>query len=146
VFYVNLNCSKTNGRNSRTHVVPCSLTDQGLTWLFAIGCETIRLKYATLLAKLPINVNYRAEVQTEWNGRAQHSCKGVQIQRIICIVEVSLALLTIGFGYYCNRHYCNTYYCNYHWLWLLLQLLTIGYYCNREIPSYIGIVDVSLAL
>jgi len=31
VFYINLNCSKTNGRNSRTHVVSCSLTDQGLT-------------------------------------------------------------------------------------------------------------------
>jgi len=30
VFYINLNCSKTNGRNSRTHVVLCSLTDQGL--------------------------------------------------------------------------------------------------------------------
>jgi len=25
-------------------------------------------------------------------------------------------------------------------------LLTIGYYCNRQIPSYIGIVDVSLTL
>jgi len=57
VFYINLNCSKTNGRNSRTHVVSCSLTDQGLTWLFAIGCETIRLKYATLLANLPINAD-----------------------------------------------------------------------------------------
>ena len=31
VFYINLNFSKTNGRNSRTHVVSCSLTDQGLT-------------------------------------------------------------------------------------------------------------------
>jgi len=57
VFYINLNCSKTNGRNSRTHVVSCSLTGQGLTWLFAIGYETIRLKHATLLAKLPINAD-----------------------------------------------------------------------------------------
>ena len=57
MFYINLNCSKTNRRNSRTHVASCSLTNQRLTWLFAIGCETIRLKHATLLAKLPINAD-----------------------------------------------------------------------------------------
>jgi len=80
VFYINLNCSKTNGRNSRTHVTLCSLIDQCLTWLFAIGFETIRLKHATLLAKLPINPD-----NTNWDVawmkcRAQLSCKGVQIQ------------------------------------------------------------------
>jgi len=26
VFYINLTGSKTNGRNSRTHVAPCSVT------------------------------------------------------------------------------------------------------------------------
>ena len=57
VFYINLKCSKTNGWNSRTHVVSCSLNDQGLTWLFAIGCETIRPKHATLSAELPINAD-----------------------------------------------------------------------------------------
>ena len=70
VFYINLNCSKTNRRNNRTHVVSCSLIDQGSTWLFAIGCETIRLKHATLSAKLPINVDY-----TSW-GVAWMKCKG----------------------------------------------------------------------
>jgi len=72
VFYININCSKTNGRNSRTHVVPCSLTDQGLTWLFAIGCGTIRLKHATLLAKLPINAdNTSCSVAwMKWKGAA----------------------------------------------------------------------------
>jgi len=30
MFYINLNCSKTNRRNSWTHVVSCSLTDEGL--------------------------------------------------------------------------------------------------------------------
>jgi len=70
VFYSNLNCSKTNGRNNRTHVVSCSLTDQGLTWLFAIGCKTTRLKHATLLAKLPINPD-----NTSWSV-AWMKCKG----------------------------------------------------------------------
>jgi len=70
VFYINLNCSKTYGRNSRTRVVSCSLTDQGLTWLFAIGCKTIRLKYATLSAKLPVNAG-----NTSW-GVAWMKCKG----------------------------------------------------------------------
>jgi len=50
--------------------VSCSLTDQGLTWLFAIGCETVRLKHATLLAKLPINAD-----NTSW-GVAWMQCKG----------------------------------------------------------------------
>ena len=76
VFYINLNHSKTSGTNSRTHVASCSLTDQSLTWLFAIGCETIRLKHATLLAKLPINAN-----NTSW-GVAWMKCKGaVFLQR-----------------------------------------------------------------
>jgi len=70
MFYINLNCSKTNGRNSRTHVVSCSLTDQGLTWRFAIGCKTIRLKHAALLAKLPSNAD-----NTSW-GVAWMKCKG----------------------------------------------------------------------
>jgi len=70
VFYINLNCSKTNGKNSRTHVVSCSLTDQGLTWLFAIGYETIRLKHATLSAKLPINAD-----NMSW-GVAWMKCNG----------------------------------------------------------------------
>ena len=70
MFFINLNCSKTNGRNSRTHVVSCSLADQGLTWLFAIGCKTIRLKHAPLSAKLPINAN-----NTIW-GVAWMKCKG----------------------------------------------------------------------
>ena len=70
VFYSNLDCSKTNGRKSRTYVGSCSLTGQGLTWLFTIGCETIRLKHATLLAKLPINAN-----NTSW-GVAWRNCKG----------------------------------------------------------------------
>ena len=69
-----------NGRNSRTHIVLCSLTDQGLTWLFAIGCETIRLKHATLLAKLKLMRTTRAEVQPDLNARVQLSCKRVQIQ------------------------------------------------------------------
>ena len=59
-----------NKRYSRTHVVSCSLTDQGLTWLFAIGCETIRLKHAPLSAKLPINAN-----NIVW-GVAWMKCKG----------------------------------------------------------------------
>jgi len=70
VFYINRNCSKTNGRNSRTHVVSFSLTDQGLTWLIAIKCKTIRVKHATLLAKLPINA-----YNTSW-GVAWMKCKG----------------------------------------------------------------------
>jgi len=73
VFNINLNCSKTNGRNSRTNVVSCSLTDQGLMWLFAIEtirCETIRLKHATLLAKLSINAD-----NTSW-GTAWMKWKG----------------------------------------------------------------------
>jgi len=70
VFYINLNCSKTNGRNSRTHVESCSLIDQGLTWVFAIGCETIRLTHATLLAKLATNAD-----NTSW-GTAWMKCKG----------------------------------------------------------------------
>jgi len=70
VFYINLRCSKTNRRNNRSHVVSCSLTDQGLTRLFAIGCETVRLKHATLSAKLPINVD-----NTSW-GAAWMKCKG----------------------------------------------------------------------
>ena len=70
VFYINLNCSKTNGRNSRTYVASYSHTDQGLTWLFAIGCETIRLKHATLLAKLPINADNTSR------GVAWMKCKG----------------------------------------------------------------------
>ena len=70
MFYINLNCLKTNGRNSRTRVASYSLTDQGLMRLFAIGCETIRLKHATLLAKLPINANNRS-----W-GVAWMKCKG----------------------------------------------------------------------
>ena len=80
VHYINLKCSKTNGRNSRTHVVSCSLTGQGLTWLSAIGCETIRLKHATLLAKLPINADDRSWGVAWINARARHSGKGVQIQ------------------------------------------------------------------
>jgi len=68
VFFINLNSSKTNRRNSRTHVASCSLTDQG--WLFAIGCETIRLKHVTLLAKLPTN-----EDNTSW-GVAWMKWKG----------------------------------------------------------------------
>ena len=70
MFYISINCSKTNWRNSRTHVALCSLTDQGLTWLFALKCETIRLKHATLLAKLPINAD-----NTSW-GVAWMKCKG----------------------------------------------------------------------
>ena len=70
LFHINLNCSKTNGRNSRTHVASCSLTDQGLMWLLAIGCEAIRLKHATLSAKLPINAD-----NTSW-GVAWMKCKG----------------------------------------------------------------------
>jgi len=70
VFYINLNCSNTNERNSRTHVVSCSLTDQGLAWLYAIGCGTIRLKHATLLAKLPISAD-----NTSW-GVAWMNRKG----------------------------------------------------------------------
>jgi len=72
VFYINLNCSKTNGRNSRTHVASCSLTNQSLTWLFAIGCETIRLKLATLLSKLPINAKntIRGVAWMKWKGAA----------------------------------------------------------------------------
>ena len=70
MFYISLNCSKTNGRNSRTHLVSHSLADQGLTWLFAFGCETIRLKHATLLAKLPVNAD-----NTSW-GAAWMKCKG----------------------------------------------------------------------
>jgi len=50
--------------------VSCSLTDQGLTWLFAIGCETIWLKHATLLAKLPINADNRSwcVAWMKWKG------------------------------------------------------------------------------
>ena len=72
MFYINLNCSKTNGRNSRTHVVSCSLTDQGLTWLFAIGCETLRLKHALLLTKLPINADNTSwgVAWMKWKGAA----------------------------------------------------------------------------
>ena len=70
VFYINLNCSKTNGRNSQTRVVSCSLTDQGFMWVFAIGCNTIRLKHATLLAKLSINAD-----NTSW-AVAWMKCKG----------------------------------------------------------------------
>jgi len=61
---------KKTGRNSWTHVVSCSLTDQSLTWLFAIGCEIIRLKHATLLAKLRSNAD-----NTSW-GVAWMKCKG----------------------------------------------------------------------
>ena len=72
MFYINLNCSKTNGRNSRTHVASCSLTDQGLTWRFAIGCETIRLKHAILLAKLPISADNTSwgVAWMKWKGAA----------------------------------------------------------------------------
>ena len=77
VFYINLNCSKTNGRNSRTHVVSCSLTDQGLMWLFAIGCETIWLKHATLLAKLPMNADNTSWGVAWMKCKVQLSCKGV---------------------------------------------------------------------
>ena len=80
MFYINLNYSNTNGRNSRTHVVSCSLTDQGLTWLFAIECETIRLKHPTLLAKLPVNADNTSwgVAWMKWKGAL--SCKGVQSQ------------------------------------------------------------------
>ena len=73
VFYINLNCSKTNGRNSRTHVVSCSLTDQGLTRLF---CDWMRnyttRKHATLLAKLPINADNTSwgVARMKWKGAA----------------------------------------------------------------------------
>ena len=70
-----LNCSKTNGRNSRIHVASCSLTDQGLTWIFAIECETMWLKHATLLAKLPINAD-----NTSW-GVAWMKRKGADFLR-----------------------------------------------------------------
>ena len=70
MFYINLNCSKTNGRTSPTHVMSCSLTEQGLTWLFAIGCETIRLKHAILLANLTITAD-----NTSW-GVAWMKWKG----------------------------------------------------------------------
>ena len=63
VFYINVvSCSLT--------VMLCSLTEQGFTWLFAIGCETIRLKHATLSTKLPINAD-----NTSW-GVAWMKCKG----------------------------------------------------------------------
>ena len=68
MFYINLNCSKTNWRNSRTHVVSCS-SDLPRQHDLAIGCKTIRLKYATLLAKLPINAD-----NTSW-GLAWMKCK-----------------------------------------------------------------------
>jgi len=57
-------------KEQSTYAVSCSLTDQGLTWLFAMGCETIRLKHATLLAKIPINGD-----NTSW-GVAWMKCKG----------------------------------------------------------------------
>ena len=53
-----------------------SLTDQDFTRLVASGCETMWLKHATLLAKLPINAN-----NTSW-GVAWMKCKGaVFLQR-----------------------------------------------------------------
>jgi len=88
VFYTNLNCSKTNGRNSRTHVASGSLTDQSLTWLSAIGCKTIRLKHATLSAKLPINAD-----NTSW-GVAWMKWKGAAfLQRSTNSDETFLKLL-----------------------------------------------------
>jgi len=75
VLCISLNCSKTNGRNSRTHIASCSLTDQGLPWLFAIGCKTIRPKHASLLAKLPINAD-----NTSW-GVALMKWKGAAFLR-----------------------------------------------------------------
>ena len=58
-----------NGRNSRSNVASFSLTDKDFTCLFAIGCETIRLKHATVLAKLPFNAD-----NTSW-GVAWMKCK-----------------------------------------------------------------------
>ena len=80
LYLLYLNCSKTNGRNSRTNVASYSLTDQGLTWLFAIGCETIQLKHATLLEKLPINADNtsRGVAWMKWKGAV--FLQGVQIQ------------------------------------------------------------------
>jgi len=61
-----------NKRNSRTHVVSRSLNEQGLTWLSASGCETIWLKHATLLAKLPINADNMSwgVAWMKWKGAA----------------------------------------------------------------------------
>ena len=88
MFYINLNCSKRNGRNSRTHVASCSLN-----WLRYIVtfCDwmrnytTIRKLYETIRMQLcqqscQLMRTTRAEVQPEWNARAQPFCKWVQIQ------------------------------------------------------------------
>ena len=62
---------ENNGRNSRIHVASCSLIEQRLgTWIFATGCENIRLKYANLLAKLPIIADNTTR------GAAWMKCKG----------------------------------------------------------------------
>jgi len=49
-------------------------------WLFAIGCETIRLQHATLLAKLPMNADNKSWGVAWMKCKGAISCKGVQIQ------------------------------------------------------------------
>jgi len=74
VLGTNLNCSKINGRNSRTQVATSKSVVfspwTAFAWPFAIRCDNTRIKHATLLAKLL----YILDITTR--GPAWMKCKG----------------------------------------------------------------------